>query len=73
MHGSLSGKGAGDGEKISSAAIALHFISCVCINDEEGLFSTVFAFPCKNQNQRVNAELSQAPCEHQWGTSPGQG
>lgn len=59
--------------KIGSAAIALHFILCACMNDEEGLFFPVFSSSCKHWSCWVNAELSQALCEHHGCTSPGEG
>lgn len=43
------------------------------INDEEGIFFPVFSSSCKCQSCWVNAELSQALCEHHWGTSLGEG
>ena len=33
------------GEGAKEPAVAPHFISCACINDEEGLFFLIFLFP----------------------------
>lgn len=43
------------------------------INDEEGIFFPVFSSSCKRWSHWVNAELSQALCEHHGGTSLGEG
>ena len=72
MRGDNSGEGTGDGKK--SAQLLLPFISfCVRATQKEGLFFPVFASPCKRQSCWVNAELSQALCEHRRGTSPVEG
>lgn len=46
--GAMEGRVQEMGKKISSAAITLHFILCVCINSKEGFFSSFFSSPCKS-------------------------